>query len=201
MVQQMLWEKLAHEPPDETCRRTGAEYDAATGRLTLRVLDAVLVADTAAQTLGFVDPVSGAPAGALDVSAEVAACAYLVSAKDVPLAHNWITPQELPSGAMFFRGQHAVSTAGLEAAFGTSVEAFHAAAEAAGGCRLTFADASHEFRVFPRLPVAVLLWVADDEFPARVRFLVDETAGEHLALDAMLGVFEMVASRLIGQAP
>ena len=38
------------------------------------------------------------------------------------------------------------------------------------------------------IPVAVLLWRGDDEFPAQAKLLFDKTITEHLALDIIFGL-------------
>ncbi len=192
-VWEQLWEKLASEMPEQTCERTGAVYDKEHGCFLLSVLHKQLCLDPKNQQCLCMDT-------ALTEHDLLLAALYMSGAQAVPLAHRWISPLELPTGAMFFRGQHALPTGHLEEAFGTDKESFQHAAQALGGCPLTFADSSYAFSVFPRVPVAVLLWLADDEFPARGRFLVDETIQAHLSLDAILGVCELVTMALLKEA-
>lgn len=196
MLDSHLWLKLREEDPEQLCRRTGAELDPATGAIRLAVLNGTLILDPQAERLEWHGPESGAPAEFPDMTVAAAAVNYLLSAKDIPLSNKWISPLELPSGEMFMRGPHGLPTEQLETAFDEAPDAFRAAAEALGGSPLTFADLAYEFRVFPRVKLAVLLWRGDDEFPARVRFLVDETASEHLAIDATLAVIHIVTDRL-----
>jgi hypothetical protein len=42
-----------------------------------------------------------------------------------------------------------------------------------------------EVSIYPRLPLWLGFWRADDEFPARMTFLLDRSAGAHLAVDAL----------------
>jgi len=192
-VWKQLWQKLASETPAQTCERTGAVYDAEQGCFRLSVLHKKLCLDPKNQRCECIET-------ALTEHDLLLAALYMSGAQAVPLAHRWISPAELPTGAIFFRGQHALPTSHLEEAFGADKEKFQHAAQALDGCPLTFADSSYAFSVFPRVPLAVLLWLADDEFPARVRFLVDETIQAHLSLDAILGVCELVTTALLEEA-
>ena len=49
----------------------------------------------------------------------------------------------------------------------------------------------------PRVPLRVVLWEGDEEFPSRVTILVDRTADSQLALDALLSLAQYVASALV----
>lgn len=197
MTDQRLWQRLQEETPEQFCLRTGAEFEPSTGRYRLPVLNGTLVLDAVEQHLEWISWEADAPVEFPDLTVQATAVSYLLNVKDLPFAGKWISPQELPDGGMFLRGPHGLPTALLEDAFGEALEAFRRAAESLGGTPLTFADASYEFRVLPRVKLAVLLWRGDDEFPPRARFLVDETVGEHLAIDAVLGVAHLVTDRLI----
>jgi len=192
-----LWQRLREEGAEAFCRRTGATLEADTGRVRLAVLNGTLVLDPAAECMEWHVGTGEAPATFPDLTVEATAVNYLLSAVELPLANRWISPLDVPSWQPFFRGPHALPNAELEAAFGEAPEAFREAAEALGGTPLTFADLSYEFAALPRVKLAVLLWRGDEEFPARVRFLVDETITQHLAVDAALGVAHLVTDRLI----
>jgi hypothetical protein len=107
----------------------------------------------------------------------------------------------LAHGDFFFRGPHAPPRARIEGAFGHAVEQFQAAAAAMGGIAHDLADAAFEFRALPRLPVVIALWAADEEFPARARFLLDPTACRQLPLDALWLLLGLLARRLVDAGP
>ena len=44
-------------------------------------------------------------------------------------------------------------------------------------------DASVKIFPFPRVPVVLLIWKHDEEFPARADILFDSTCSEHLPTD------------------
>nr|NIP92808.1 DUF3786 domain-containing protein [Akkermansiaceae bacterium] len=67
-----------------------------------------------------------------------------------------------------------------------------------GGWALSFGDASVELLPLPRIPVSLILWKGDDEFPSRADLLFDSSCEMHLPLDiiwsaAMLSVKGMLA--------
>ena len=197
MDHEQLWQRLSEATPEQTCDRTGMDYDPERGWFILPVLDWTLAVEPAATQIVAIDRESCQLQDPPHFALQVAAAAYLLAVDDQAPSLEWISPLELPAGDVFFRGPHAVPTEGLEQTFGDSVERFRRAAEALGGAPLNYADAAYRFAVFPRFPVAVLLWAADDEFPARVRFLVDAGMARQFPLDALLGMMGLTADRLI----
>ncbi len=67
---------------------------------------------------------------------------------------------------------------------------------ALGGKRLAFGDASIQLDVFPKLPVAVILWKGDEEVRGAANVLFDETAPLHLPVEDLAEVGSNVLSQL-----
>ena len=62
---------------------------------------------------------------------------------------------------------------------------------------LTAGDAALAFSVFPGLLVEVILWTADEEFPAQVSFTVPAHLEEFWHLDAIWGLMQVVVTELL----
>jgi hypothetical protein len=120
-----------------------------------------------------------------DFFLEVSALGYLLSAHEVPLAGELVSPAQVPEGEMFFRGPHELPGDALGALFGTESERFRDVLSRLGGRPAPLADSGMEVSIYPRLPLWLCFWRADDEFPARVTFLLDRSAGAHLPVDAL----------------
>ena len=58
------------------------------------------------------------------------------------------------------------------------------------------ADAAYRFKITPRIPVAVLHWTGDDDFPAESKILYDRTITEHLASDIIYALAVGICKRL-----
>lgn len=50
------------------------------------------------------------------------------------------------------------------------------------------ADAAYVFKITPNIPVAVLLWLGDEDFGAEAKLLFDRTIGMHLPLDIIFAL-------------
>lgn len=69
--------------------------------------------------------------------------------------------------------------------FQSRPDRFRAACEALGGKPLPTGDIAYAIEVFDGLPLAVQLWLGDEEFPARLRYLWDENALMYLKYETM----------------
>lgn len=127
----------------------------------------------------------------------IASLAYLFGAVDREPLGSWVSPKSFPAGQQFFAGPHSLPTAEIADKYGSDPDGFNKACQAIGGEALQFADSSFKIPFFRRLPVAVLLWIEDDEFPARVDMMLDATANDHLPLDALLACMSTIQKMLV----
>lgn len=125
------------------------------------------------------------------------ALAYLLQLDVAALeAAPQVSPKAYKGGVTFFQGPHALPTARLEERFGSDREGFLAAGRLLGGREVPQADAALELAVFPGLRVGVLLWLADEEFPAQVSFAVPAALEHFWALDAVWALLNVVTREL-----
>jgi hypothetical protein len=183
------WERLASRAVQDVCRASGAAWD---GRRRVYVVDCLtdaLELDVENRTVGW--SARSASRHGKDPKREIALLVleYLANARDVEPSGRWVSGKELPNGAFFFRGPHEVPNELIAKRFGNSPREFVEKAALLGGVAVEAGhmpgDAAVRFRVLPRIGVMIVLWAADDEFPARATILFDSTISEHLLLDAV----------------
>jgi hypothetical protein len=58
------------------------------------------------------------------------------------------------------------------------------------------ADAAYRFDITANIPVAVLLWAGDDEFPSEAKMMFDRTISRHLPLDIIFSLAVEVCERI-----
>lgn len=122
---------------------------------------------------------------------------YLAQAKEVPPSGHWVKPTDLRAGDIYYRGSHVLPLERLSKAYEGRMPDFVAQGGRLAGTPLSFGDASVRLLPLPRLPVAVVLWRGDEEFPGRADLLLDSTCELHLPADviwsaAMLSVLMMM---------
>jgi hypothetical protein len=110
-----------------------------------------------------------------------------------------VSPLELTGATTFFqsRGPHAIPSAPLEDRFGRDLAGFLEVGRRLGAEKRASGDGALAFPVFPGLTVEVILWVADDEFPAQVSFTVPSGLDRFWQLDAVLGLMGLVVKELL----
>jgi hypothetical protein len=116
---------------------------------------------------------------------------YLTSAKDIPLSGKLVQPANLRGGHIFFRGTHVLPLDKLALKYGNDPGGFLKRGRDLGGKELKYGDASVQLFPFPRIPVVLILWQEDEEFPPRVDLLFDSACESHLALDILWSVAMM----------
>ena len=101
---------------------------------------------------------------------------YLTNKSEVLETGKLISFKELPGGSIYIQPFMNRAVNPLVRAFGNEPEALLEAAARIGGQANEHGDVGVTIRVFPRLPVTLTLWRADDEFPASGNVLFDSSA-------------------------
>lgn len=80
--------------------------------------------------------------------------------------------------------------------FQNDLPGFRRGCLALGGRPLPFGDAAYAIEVFDGLPIAVQLWLGDEEFPPNLRFLWDENAQMYLRYETMFFARSLLLNRI-----
>lgn len=126
---------------------------------------------------------------------------YLYTADGITIRGQWVSFRDVPDGRVYYPAFRAGSEERLLERFGTDAPAFHAAAAALAGRPLPLADHAYAFDVLPRLPMAVLLWAGDEDFPPELHILLDSTAGNYLPTEDLAVMARYLAACLLRAAP
>lgn len=78
--------------------------------------------------------------------------------------------------------------------------AFHRACRALGGTPLGGCDMGYAIELFDGLPIGVKFWHSDEEFPAQIRWFLDENALQYLRYETMYYAVGLVKSLLLEKA-
>ncbi|MHB8067097.1 MAG: DUF3786 domain-containing protein [Desulfobaccales bacterium] len=195
-VDEKFWLALAEADPEDILRRTGVRRD----RQFFQVpyFNRELVVDLAARRIFLAD----APQEEPGFRRCLVTLLYLLSIDTAALGPP-LSPLELPGATMFFQksGPHALPSAPLEDRFGHDPAGFLETGCRLGAEKRVNGDGALAFQVFPGLTVEVILWQADDEFPAQVSFTVPSQLHRFWQLDAVLGLLGVVVKEILQAAP
>jgi hypothetical protein len=122
---------------------------------------------------------------------------YLVSAKEVPCTERLVKIGQIRGGEAFSRGSHVLPLNRLAQKYGNDKGGFIEKGKSLGGEVQRYGDAAVRLFPFPRVPVVLTLWTADEEFPARADLLLDSSCDLQLPADitwsiAMMSVLVMM---------
>jgi hypothetical protein len=190
-VSSEYWQELQHADMEAICRRTGALLRE--GLLYLPFLNRELRLDIVRKQIEDLEAGNREP----DFLTCMTALLYLLKI-DPAILGGPVSPMELTGASTFFqaRGPHALPTAPLERTFGSDLPAFREAGRRLAAHPRQAGDAALALEVFPGLTVGVILWEADEEFPAKASFTVPANLERVWHLDAVLGLLQLVVREL-----
>ncbi len=196
MMHEGLWRQIEQLDIPQTAIRAGCSFkpDDHAGKFTILFLNRSYIIDLDEKQIYPEDSSPDEPAGFIE---QLSILAYLIGAKDKPLQNKLVKAETLATGEFFFRGPHEMPTDRLASAFGEKPDNLYQAAEAFNAVKRDYGDTSVEIFILPRLTVTVVIWGGDEEFEARASILFDQTAGDHLALDALGAAVDLTVSTLI----
>ena len=186
------FQDLAQKDPEDVCRRALCRYDGNKGCYTLSVWgeDYGIYPDDS-RIIRLCDDKSD-----IKTFQGLFMVHYLLTSKEIPINKEWISAKDIPGGVTFFRGPHEIPAFLIEKRYGDNVEGFSDTCGQLDGIPLDMADQAYSFRIAPRIPVAVLLWKGDDEFPAESKMLFDRSIIEHLALDIVFSLAVLICTKI-----
>ena len=122
---------------------------------------------------------------------------YMLSPAPSPLTGNWISYREIPGASFYYSSFVKRAIDPLKKVFGQNIDDFMRAGDILGGESIDTGDAGYEFRLFPNIPVRLILWAGDEEFPAEANMVFDENIGSMLSSEDIAWLAGMLVYRLI----
>jgi hypothetical protein len=125
---------------------------------------------------------------------------YLMAPEIPEPEGRWVSYREIP-GASFYYGpfiKRAVDP--LKKVFGQNIDGFSKSAGILKARKIENGDAGFEFNMLPAVPLQLILWEGDEEFPAEANILFDKTIGRILSPEDIAWLAGMVVYRLIALA-
>lgn len=178
----------------QQCLRSGASYKRAGSR-------EIITVDFLSQPYKVTLPdvkVSLANAEAeVPISDKILILHYLTLASGVPLSGKPISFQELPEGATYQRTFSKRSIAPLVKHFGDKPQKLVEIAGRLGGQKADYGDAAVTVNGFKLVPVTLVLWGGDEEFPPSGNILFDDTIPHYLSTYDITVLCDAIVWRLV----
>ena len=155
---QQLRDELAGQDTAVLAERCGASWE--NGRMQMNVWDTAVSIDL----FNFIacNVVTGTE---LDLLLQGVIAYYLHTSDGIPAANTWIAFTDLPDGRFYTQAFQGYTGQELAHVFGNDVRLFAETAGACGGTAVPFGDTAFRFQALPRVPLLVVCWQGDEDFP------------------------------------
>jgi len=183
--EQHAWNTLKALNEDEVCARTGATYDPATGLYGLNLFNQHVDVSPDSETVTSPTPDGTHLVTALSYFSVLSVLSFLINGKDTPPSGNLVKPAELSGMEAMVRGSHTLPLHKLTARHANNIEGFLQRGATYGGTPQSYGDASLLLQPFQAMPVVLILWAADEEFPARSDLLLDRSSESQVPADIL----------------
>ncbi|MCF8068572.1 MAG: DUF3786 domain-containing protein [Desulfobacterales bacterium] len=138
-----------------------------------------------------------APDKEVPIQEQVLIMHYLTAEiKPVPTG-NRVAYREIPGATFYFSTFAKRAIDPLKNTFGNNIPGLLKAVEKTNGKKIDLGDAGFEYYLFPKVPIQLILWEGDDEFPAEANILFDETIGKILLPEDIAWLAGMLVYRMM----
>jgi len=190
------WETLAHLDPTSVCERTGATFEVGAGVYRLDFYGQELAICPTGRTFSGDTETAELLLGRLAYFSHLSLLNYLIHAVTPQLTGTLIRSTDIKGMANYFTGSHRLPLERLAAKYARDGDVFLVQGARFGGRPVAFGDAAVQFQAFAGFAMVLILWLGDDEFPARTDLLFDDVCQKQVPIDiiwslAMLTVLAM----------
>ncbi len=193
------WETLAGLRPRDVGAAAGAAYDEASRSYRIPCFGIDFTVSPGTRSITSSDPKSGLFLERYKDFFRLAVLWYMTSAKDIPATGRLIRPLDVKGGQRFFSGTHLLPLDRVEERFGRDKTGFIERGLRFGAEIFKAGDAAVRLYPLPRVPVTVILWLQDEEFPARATLFFDSTVDFQLSLSDIVWSVAVLCTLVMGE--
>lgn len=193
------WETLAGLRRRDVCSGAKAAYDEAARAYMIKAFGIDFTVSLDARTITSKDPKAGLFLDRYKDFFKLAVLWYMNSAKNIPATGRLIRPLDVKGGQRFFSGTHVLPLDRIEERFGRDKVAFIERGLRFGAEIAKYGDAAVRLYPLPRVPVTIILWLQDEEYPARVTLFFDSTVDFQLSLSDIVWSVSMMTTLVMGE--
>ena len=191
--EEKAWGLVCGLPRAEVCRATGAAFDENAGAYRLRSYGRDFHVNPCDMLIASADGRGDLFLGKLKDFFRLAVLWYMTNAKDIPPTGRLLKPTDVKGGHRFTVGTHVLPLEAIAQRFRRDRVGFLRLGRAYGAEEVPgMGDAALRFFPLPRVPVTMILWLEDEEFPPRVDLFFDSTCEFQLALSDVIWAVAMM---------
>jgi hypothetical protein len=122
---------------------------------------------------------------------------YFTRASGTPLSGKSITYKELPEGISYYRTYFKRAVEPVLNNFKDDPQKLVEVSQSLGGVKSGYGDTAVTINAFPRVPLTIVLWRGDTEFPPDGNIMFDSTIQEYLPTEDITILCESIAWKLV----
>jgi hypothetical protein len=122
---------------------------------------------------------------------------YLLTANGNPIQNRWISFSELPDGKVYEKAFQGYTGDEIVRQFGNELNLFQKANQLINGDFQTMGNASYRYLALPKIPLAVVYHVGDEEFLSSCKFLFDASVKDYLPTEACAILGSLLVRRIL----
>jgi len=176
----------------QSCRKSGTKYIDSQNAILIEYLNQPYLITLPAGEVSLMSSKETVP-----IRDKILILHYFLTAKGTPLSHKLITFKELPEGASYFPTFYQRTIKPLVKQFGNEPRRLLNVAKILGGYEANYGDVAVTINAFSRVPVTLVLWKGDEEFPPEGNILFDHTISDYLPAEDITVLCEIITWRLI----
>ena len=190
------WKEFSSLDPLEVCARASITYNDSLQLYTISSFGQDIFISLSRQEVFSDSPEGKSLIGIKDYFFDLSVLWYLIRVRNIPLTDNLIKPADVPGGQIFVKGTHVLPMDAIAQKFNHQKELFLAVGSKYGAVEMDYGDVAVKLLPFPKVPVYLILWFGNEDFPPSGQLLLDPTCSSHLSTDVIWAV-TMVCCLLI----
>lgn len=191
--EEKAWEMIRGLPRADVLSRTGTVYDEKSEAYVLHSFGTDFHVNTREMLITCPTERGALFLGKLRDFFRIAALCYMSNAKDIPPTGRLIRPVDVKGGHRFTAGTYVLPVDVIAGMFACDKEGFIRKRQQFGAEFVAgYGDACVRFYPLPRVPVTMILWIEDEEFPERVAIFFDSTCEFQLVLSDIVWAVAMM---------
>lgn len=122
---------------------------------------------------------------------------YFLQAKGTPLSNKPINFKELKEAATYFPTYAKRAIKPLVDAFGKEPKRLLEVANKLGGVKAEYGDVAVTVKALPKVPVTLVIYKGDEEFPPDANILFDSTISDYLSTEDIIVLCQTISWKLV----
>lgn len=191
-------ESLRRADIEERARKSGASFEKrgdGTFLISLSFLSRCCIIDFPQITITYQDE-----QGEVPLWSKIVVLHYLINAQGLAPTGDWISFRQISGGDFYYPAFEKRSEKPLLSFFAERMDLFQQCALALGGEKTPAGDMGIIIPALPRVPLALIFWRGDEEFPPEARILFDSTIPAYLSTEDVAVLSQQAVYRLIALA-